>query len=134
MLTVNGMPVKDVASLCNESPTTVSYWIRKVVKFGVESLKSGKHTGRPSKLNDDELREIETLLQKPPTDLGYDMSAWDGILLSQHILVTYKIKLSVRQCQRIMRLLGFSLQRPQIIPAGGDEVQRADYKKTKRLH
>ncbi|MCH5345198.1 MAG: helix-turn-helix domain-containing protein [Acetatifactor sp.] len=42
LLTVKGMPSKEVASLYNESPTTVSYWIKKVVESGVESLREGK--------------------------------------------------------------------------------------------
>ena len=45
MLAVNGMPVKEIASLYNESPTTISYWTKKVVENGVESLKSGSHPG-----------------------------------------------------------------------------------------
>ena len=131
LLTVNGMSSKEVASLYNEFPTTVSYWTKKAVESGVESLRGGKHTGRPSKLNSEQLVEIEGILRNPPTDLGYDMPAWDGILLSQHILVTYKTKISVRQCQRILRKLGFTLQRPQMLPSGGDDEQRQEYKKTK---
>ena len=130
MLTVNGMSPREVASLYNESPTTVSYWTKKVVESGVESLRDGKHIGRPPKLNSGQLEEIERILQNPPTDLGYDMPAWDGILLSQHILVTYKTRISVRQCQRILRKLGFTMQRPQLLPSGGDDEQRQAYKKT----
>ena len=126
MLAVNGMPVKEIATLFNESPTTISYWTKKVVEQGVESLKSGKHPGRNSRLSDEMLAQVGLDLQKTPTEFGYDLNLWDGLVLSKHLSDHYSIGIQVRQCQRILRQLGYTLQRPQTKPSGSSpELQEA---------
>ncbi|MFZ2258530.1 MAG: helix-turn-helix domain-containing protein [Clostridiaceae bacterium] len=126
MLAVNGMPVKEIATLFNESPTTISYWTKKVVEQGVESLKSGKHPGRNSRLSDEMLAQVGLDLQKTPTEFGYDLNLWDGLVLSKHLSDHYSNGIQVRQCQRILRQLGYTLQRPQTKPSGSSpELQEA---------
>ena len=126
MLAVNGMPVKEIATLFNESPTTISYWTKKVVEQGVESLKSGKHPGRNSRLSDEMLAQVGLDLKKTPTEFGYDLNLWDGLVLSKHLSDHYSIGIQVRQCQRILRQLGYTLQRPQTKPSGSSpELQEA---------
>lgn len=129
MLAINGMPVKEIASLYNESPTTISYWTKKVVEHGVESLKSGEHSGRKPRLSAEQLHLLDKDLQKSPTDFGYELSLWDGLVLSIHLLDHYDVNIQVRQCQRIMRKLGYTLQRPQTKPSGSDSVAQEEFKK-----
>lgn len=129
MLAINGMPVKEIASLYNESPTTISYWTKKVVEQGVESLKSGEHSGRKPRLSAEQLHQLDEDLQKSPTDFGYELSIWDGLVLSRHLLDHYDVNIQVRQCQRIMRKLGYTLQRPQTKPSGSDLVAQKEFKK-----
>ena len=38
MLAINGMPVKEIAALYNELPSTISYWAKKVIEQGVEAI------------------------------------------------------------------------------------------------
>lgn len=94
---------------------------------------SKKQAGRPSKLSSDELAQIKSVLEADaPKEYGY--SVWDGPSLSDYILKTYSVSLCVRQCQRLMHNLGFSLVRPQVFPGKGteDEQERESFKKTKR--
>ena len=129
MLAVNGMPVKEIATLFNESPTTISYWTKKVVEQGVESLKSGKHPGRNSRLSDEMLAQVGLDIQKSPTEFGYDLNLWDGLVLSKHLSDHYSIGIQVRQCQRILRQLGYTLQRPQTKPSGSSPELQEAFKK-----
>ena len=129
MLAVNGMPVKEIAALYNESPTTISYWTKKVVEQGVDSLKSGEHTGRKPRLSVDQLRQLDEDLQRAPSDFGYDLNLWDGLVLSGHLSDHYAVDIQVRQCQRIMRQLGYTLQRPQTKPYGSNPEAQEEFKK-----
>lgn len=129
LLAVNGMPVKEIASLYNESPTTISYWTKKVVEQGVESLKSGTHPGRTPRISEELLVQIDLDLQQSPTEFGYDVNLWDGKVLSKHLSDRYSITIQVRQCQRILRKLGYTLQRPQMKPSGGNPELQEDFKK-----
>lgn len=129
LLVIKGMKVSEVASLYDEPIVTVSYWTKCFLREGFEGLKSGIHTGRPKRLSQEQLLSLEQDLQKSPMDFGYDYTDWDGIVLSKHIEEHYHISLQVRQCQRTMRQLGFTLQRPRMIPDGSNEAVRADFKK-----
>ena len=129
MLAVNGMPVKEIAALYNESPTTISYWTKKVVEEGVGSLKSGEHTGRIPRLSTDQLLQLDEDLQRAPSDFGYDINIWDGPVLSKHLYEHYTVDIQVRQCQRIMRRLGYTLQRPQTKPYGSNPEAQEEFKK-----
>lgn len=111
MLAINGMPVKEIASLYNESPSTISYWTKKAMELGVEALRSGKHTGRKSRLSAEQLCQLEEDLHKSPAEFGYELAVWDGPLLSRHLSEHYAVNIKVRQCQRIMKQLGYTLQR-----------------------
>lgn len=126
LLAVSGMPVKEIAALYNESPTTISYWTKKVVEQGVDSLKSDAHTGRTPRLTPEQLKQLDIDLQKLPSNFGYEVNLWDGLVLSRHLEENYSVSLKVRQCQRILRKLGYTLQRPQTKPYGSNpEVQEA---------
>lgn len=130
MLYVNGMSVKEISSIYNESTTTIHNWTKKVVEQGVESLKSGKHTGRKPRLCAEQLEQIDKDLQKYPADFGYELNQWDGLVLSRHIADHYGVSLKVRQCQRIMKQLGYTLQRPQLKPSGSNPAAQEEFKKT----
>jgi transposase len=129
MLAINGMPVKEIAALFNESPTTISYWTKKVVEKGVESLKSGEHTGRIPRLSAEQLRQLDEELQRSPSEYGYDINLWDGPVLSRHLSERYAVDIKVRQCQRILRQLGYTLQRPQSKPYGSTPEAQEEFKK-----
>ena len=131
MLSINGMPVKEISSLYKESITTIHNWTKKVIEQGVESLRTGKHTGRKPRLSAEQLEQIDNDLQKHPTDFGYELNQWDGLVLSRHIADHYDVSLQVRQCQRIMKQLGYTLQRPQTKPSGSNPEAQKEFKKTK---
>ena len=68
-------------------------------------------------------------LKKDSKSLGFKV--WDGPALSAHIKAKYNIEISVRQCQRLFRNLGFSRIRPQPYPSKGyeDTEEREAFKK-----
>ena len=129
MLAINGIPIKEIETLYNEPAKTISTWAKNVIESGVDSLKSGNHPGRPSRLTDEQIKHLDADLQNSPEDFGYDFNNWDGIVLSRHLHDHYGISLQVRQCQRIMRQLGYTLQRPQTKPYGGNPAEQAEFKK-----
>ena len=129
LLAVNGMPIKDIAALYNESATTISYWTKKVVEQGVEALKSGGHPGRYSRMSQEQLNQLDSDLQESPSEFGYDINLWDGLTVSRHLHDHYGVDIQVRQCQRILRKLGYTLQRPQTKPYGSDAEAQEAFKK-----
>lgn len=129
LLAINGMPIKDIAALYDEPVKTISTWTKKVIEDGADSLRSGYHPGRPPRLTETMRKQLDADLQKSPEDFGYDFNNWDGLVLSRHLQDHYNVSLQVRQCQRIMHQLGYTLQRPQTKPYGGNPEEQAEFKK-----
>ncbi len=128
-LVLSGLTPEFLSPHCGESKSTITLWVRKVDEGGFESLRSIKQTGRPHKLSAEQKAEIKGLIeQNDPAKLGY--AVWDGRSLAAHIEKTYSVAISVRQCQRLLHSLGFSLIRPQPFPSKGEDnqEQREEFK------
>ncbi len=131
-LMLSGMKAKVLAEACGETDRTLSSWIKAVDEHGFESLRAVKQPGRPNRLSDAQKEEIKVAITSDPTDYGYNV--WDGPTLSNYIESKYNISYGVRQSQRLLHALGFSLIRPQTFPSKGDEIspEREEFKKNSR--
>ena len=51
-------------------------------------------------------------LQEPPEKFGLHRTRWDGVLVVEYLRRFHQVELQVRQAQRYVRRLGFTLQMP----------------------
>ena len=132
-LVLSGLTPSYLSSYCGDSKRTITLWVKIADERGFESLKTKKPTGRPSKLTKEQKAEIRAMVEED-NPKKYGQTVWDGPSLSAYIKKTYAVKLSVRQCQRLLHSLGFSLVRPQTFPSKGEEneQERTEYKKAQR--
>lgn len=120
-----------VGVLFGNSPRTISNWVHKINKTGsISSLIDAPRPGRKSRLTPDQEEQIKKALLTLPEQHGLEANQWDGKTLSFFIQKTFNIDLKVRQCQRLMRKLGFTLQKPRTVPAPGDPQAKEAFKKT----
>ncbi len=130
-LVLGGMTPSNLSKYVSESKNTITMWVKSVDENGFDSLHTKKQPGRPRKLSADQLASIRSLVASDdPKAYGY--SVWDGPSLSDYIKKTYGVELCVRQCQRLLHNLGFSLVRPQTFPSKnkeGIEGERDAFKK-----
>jgi transposase len=119
-----------VGAKFNNSPRTISNWVHKINTTGsVSSLIDAPRHGRKPRLTADQEEQIKKALLNTPDHSGIDANQWDGKTLSFYIQQTFQIGLKVRQCQRLMKKLGFTLQKPRTVPAPGDPDAKEAYKK-----
>jgi transposase len=130
LLVAQGMTCPQVASLLGDAPRTVENWVRRFEKHGLSGLVEGDRPGRPTRLTEEQVHEIEALLRKPPVSAGRDIGLWDGKTLSSYIAERYQIDIGVRQCQRLFRQLGFRLRKPRPVIANADPERQEAHKKT----
>lgn len=124
-----------IAELFGHSSRTISNWINKVNETGdIEVLRDKIKPERKTKLNTEQLIIIKDILQNPPELSGISANIWDGKSLSFYIEKEFKIKLGVRQCQRLFKKLGFSLKRARPIVSKGDASKKEVSKKTSRIN
>ena len=77
-----------IGALFGNSPRTLSNWIKRVNETGdIESLRSKKQSGRPSRLSEEQQQELKIVLQELPEKHG--ISNWIH-LLSEILVKTLK--------------------------------------------
>jgi transposase len=130
LLVAQGMSCPEVSRLLGDSPRTVEYWVRRFEDKGLAGLVEGERAGRPRRLGDERLEEIDSVLRQDPESVGIARGLWDGKGLSEFIKKRYGITLGVRQSQYIFKSLGFRLRKPRPLIARADPEVQEEYKKT----
>lgn len=128
-MVLSGTPASQVGASAGFTKAAVTGWVKTVDEKGFEALRSQQRPGRPSKLTEDQLKQIDAAIQSDPRDYG--IKVWDGPSLSAYIKKQFDVDIGVRQCQRLFRSLGYSHIRPQPYPSKGyeDTEERVSFKK-----
>lgn len=132
LLVAQGMTCPQVAGVLGDSPRTVVNWVQRFESRGLAGLAEGQRPGRPSRLSDEQLAEIQTALRSSPAKCGLATQMWDGPTLSEFLKRKLDADLKVRQCQRLFRQLGFRFRKPRPQVAQADPQLQAAHKKTPR--
>lgn len=129
LLVAQGMTCPEVARLLGDASRSVEYWVHRYGEQGLAGLTEGERSGRPGRLSQKQVREINRVLRARPSDAGMQVNLWDGKTLSAWIANTYGIELGVRQCQRLFRQLEFRLRKPRPVLAKGNPTRQKAHKK-----
>ncbi len=130
LLVAQGMSCVEVGKLLGDSTRSVENWVKLFNELGLQGLCDLPIQGRPSRISDALLQEINEVLRDTPESQGLDHALWDGKTLSYWLQHHKGISLGTRQCQRIFRQLNFSLRKPRPKNAKGDLEKQEAYKKT----
>jgi len=133
LLVAQGLSCPEAAGLLGDAPRSVENWVRRFEKSGLAGLREGERSGRPQRLQAEQVAKINVILRQTPRDAGLSQNLWDGKALSAWIEREYGICLGVRQCQRMFRRLNFRLRKPRpMIGKGEPAVQQQHKKNSKR--
>ena len=130
LLVAQGMTCPEVSRLLGDAPRSVEYWVRRFEAQGLAGLSEGQRSGRPRRLSETQLQEVDRALRQTPRDLGLRGTLWDGKTLSAWIAQRFQVRLAVRQCQRLFRRRGFRLRKPRPQIAHADAERQQTHKKT----
>ena len=130
LMILQGWRSTQIAELFDVTRWSVVKWIQKVNAQGVSGLEEGDRPGRPSRIDESVQKELEKALERDPREFGLKRNRWDGIVVVEYLERVHGVKLHVRQAQRWIRRLGFSLRRPiyryaQATTEGVEEFGRA---------
>ncbi len=130
LLVAQGMSAHQVAGYLGDSPRTVQYWVKQLNEEGLGGLTEKPGRGRPRRLSETQLSELGSVLRESPRSAGIAANLWDGKTLRYWLKEHWQVELSVRQCQRIFRQLGFRQRKPRPVLARADPLAQAAHKKT----
>jgi transposase len=129
LLVAQGLTCPEVARLLGDAPRSVEYWVHRYERMGLGGLQEGERSGRPPRLSEKQIEEINRVLRGKPSDAGMRVNLWDGKTLAAWMDQKYGIGLGVRQCQRLFRQLDFRLRKPRPVLAKADPARQKAHKK-----
>jgi len=132
LLVAQGMTCPEAARLLGDAPRTVEYWVHTFEEMGLAGLLEGERSGRPRRLSDKQIQEVNAVLCRMSREAGRGGNLWDGKTLASWIERQYGIDLGVRQCQRLFRQWGFRLRKPRPAIAQADPERQKGHKKNSK--
>jgi transposase len=112
LLVLEGWKSSQIARLFGLTRWSVVRWIQGVNDKGLLAVEVKKQPGRPCRLDERIQRALEKDLEKSPKALGLKRNRWDGVVVVEYLERIHGVRLKVRQAQRWIRRLGFSLRQP----------------------
>ena len=112
LLMLEGWKSTQIAKLFGLTRWSVVKWVRRINVQGVEGVREVQRSGRPPRLGTEVQKALDEVLQKSPRSLGLKRNRWDGVVVTEYLERVHGVRLQVRQAQRWIRRLGFSLRQP----------------------
>ena len=108
-----GQSATEVAKAFGINRRTVYGWMAKYISGGQNALKAKPIPGRPSKLTTEQMQWIaKTVRDNTPQQFQFEFALWTLKIIGALIEKQFGTKLSVNTLSRVMKLLGFSTQKP----------------------
>jgi putative transposase len=102
---LHGLSHSHVVAKFGISRTTASRWHRALTAKGLESLRKGKATGRPSRLTSEQQAQIMSVFEQGASALGFPENRWTPTLLARMIEERFSVRYSLDHVTRLMAKL-----------------------------
>ena len=111
-LFAEGRTQAEVARELKVTRTTALRWARALKKSGVGGLRGAGRAGRKPRLSSEQLQRVDEALRRGPTSWGYDSELWTLPRVAIVIRKVTRTEYHPGHVWRVLRRLGWSLQRP----------------------
>jgi transposase len=105
LLVLLGFSTVKAGKVLGDPQRTVAHWVIQFRERGLDGLKDADKSGRPAIVNEVQQKALAVALTKPPREAGLNADSWTGQIISSFLYKHYKIKLSPRQCSRLLLAL-----------------------------
>jgi transposase len=124
----HGATQAEVARTFGVSPQAASIWYRRWRQGGEAALRGAGRAGRRPRLSAAELAAIDQALRRGPEAFGFDTDLWTLARVAQVIERLTGVAYHPGHVWRLLRRLGWSLQRPARRAAERDEAAIARWR------
>ena len=108
-----GVPPSEVSELLGVALRSVFHWIARYRSGGWDGLKTGSRSGRPGKLDADDMSHIyNTVTEGDPRQMGFPFALWTLQMVRGMIRKDLGVTVSRWSVSRLLRQMGLSPQRP----------------------
>src|SRR5437879_2988026 len=119
-----GYTKEEVARIFNVTESSVYGWQKAYRKDGLAALSTKIASGRKRLLSDKQLLQLSGWIRRDPRQLELDFGLWTRKLVRELIRRKFGIDYSEQNVGRILKMLGFSPQRPVYQALERDEEKR----------
>ncbi len=127
----------EIAKILEAPRSKVSLWLGQYEEHGWEALLEGHRSGRPSLLDAHQRQDLCAILDSGPVAYGFVSGVWTSPMIARVLEEEYQVKYHPGHVRKLLKDLGFSVQRPRKLLAKGDPVlqdrwQRYTYPRLKK--
>jgi len=127
----------EIAKVLEAPRSKVSLWLRQYDEHGWEALLEGHRSGRPRLLDAQQREGLCGILDSGPVAYGFVSGVWTSPMIARVLQEEYQVKYHPGHVRKLLKDLGFSVQRPRKLLARGDPVlqdrwQRYTYPRLKK--
>lgn len=112
-LAAQGVKPSQIAAALDRSVHTVSRWLAKARKDGVDAVAATPHAGRSPKLSLQQRRGLQQQLLKGAQTHGWSTDLWTAPRVQQLIEQKYGITFHVNYIPTLLKSLGWTRQKPE---------------------
>lgn len=120
-LNMEGRTAPEIASFLKVHRSKVSIWLQRWQRWGMDGILEGHRAGRPKGLSDSQRQTLADILDSGPVAYGFHSGVWTCPMVSRVIKEEFSILYHPAHVSRILRNLGFSVQRPRKVLARADK-------------
>lgn len=124
LMSLDGHTTSDIAHQLKVHRSTVPLWIEHWNSSGEEGLWEGHRSGRPSGLTEEQRQKLCDILDSGPVAYGLETGIWTSPLVSQIVRDEFALPYHPGHVRKLLRQLGYSVQRPTTRLAQADAGQR----------
>ena len=112
----DGKSESEICRILGHNKSTISAWLNRMEKYGLDAIHDGKSTGRPPKLSPDQQDAVRACLEEEPTCWGFERSNWTARVLAMFVKDIWDVQYSVSGILRLSRRLRCSVRMPRPVP------------------
>lgn len=127
---LSGRRVVDLAEEVDVTRGSVNRWLQRFDAEGADGLKPRKPPGPKSRLSEEQLSELITIIEEGPQSAGFSSGIWTGPMIGDLIRRRYGVKYHNHYIPPLLHKLGFSVQRPRKRLARADHERQAHWLRT----
>src|SRR5258706_14762981 len=123
LLSLESPTTGEIADLLKVHRSTVPLWIDQWNRCGKEGLLEGHRSGRPTDLSLEDRERLCDILDSGPVAYGLETGIWPSPLVRQVIEEEFGQQYHAGHVRKMLRQLGYSVQRPTTKLVQADEKQ-----------
>jgi transposase len=123
LLSLDGYTTGKISNLLKIHRSTVTTWVKNWNLYKENGLLEGHRTGRNKKLMNDKFEKLKDIIESGPVAYGLNTGIWTSIIIKQIIEEEFDIIYHPGHVRKILKQLGFSVQRPTI-KLGNAEIKK----------